>query len=76
MKKLYFNSLLAAFLLLISAPASAAVKSMTELFGKYKGADENFRVQTAAVLTKYGARMVQEGQNVCIFAAWKAKQQI
>ncbi|MDO5761740.1 MAG: hypothetical protein Q4P12_03680 [Bacteroidales bacterium] len=36
MKKLYFNSLLAAFLLLISAPASAAVKSMTELFGKYK----------------------------------------
>lgn len=28
--------LLAAFLLLISVPASAAVKSMTELFGKYK----------------------------------------
>lgn len=36
MKKLYFNSLLAALLLLISVPASAAVKSMTELFGKYK----------------------------------------
>ena len=69
MKKFYLTSLLAAFMLLISAPASAAVKSMADLFGKYKftatvevteagkAFQEYFAAESEVIITKDAANI-------------------
>ncbi len=69
MKKFYLTSLLAALMLLISAPASAAVKSMADLFGKYKftatvevteagkAFQEYFAAESEVIITKDAANI-------------------